>query len=267
MTAIHYSCNRCTFETGQILNDQYLEMLLARKGADSPRKSPDLDSRSETWYGAGFLTNSRGIVWQDGDTHADDLILYHDLRPPVALELSKATATQRRDNSYRNRRGRRRGRRADADQSEELLQAEEASAREQELELEKAEERERLPESWVVLLRGKSINHIRHYTRDLMTSLETSESSLPKENLFLYDLSDLHRHQAWDPDTAWSWRQTGVTPEGGIQPARRAAPEMTVRYHINEHHLSAYIDALRDEGFDIQWFTSNPDQVSLHKKG
>ena len=135
-----------------------------------------------------------------------------------------------------------------------------------ELQLERAEERERLPESWVMLLHGKSINHIRHYSYNLMTYVDTSEASKPKENLFLYDLSDLHRHPSWDPELAWSWRQVGATPEGGVLPGKREAPQMTIRYQVDEQDVSAYVDALKDEGFDVQWFTSNPDTVSSRKQ-
>ncbi|RUS76293.1 hypothetical protein EGW08_015939, partial [Elysia chlorotica] len=183
---------RCTFETGQMLNDQHLELMLAR----SAHGSPELDRRTETWNAAGFLTNTRGIVWQDSDAHADDLILYHDMRPPKA-PAEASSPPKRRDT---------------------------------------------LPESWVILLHGKSANHIRHYSYNLMTFVDTSEASSPRENPFLLDLSDLHRHPSWNPDLAWSWRQ------------------MTIRYRVEEHEVSAYMDALKGEGFDVQWFTSNPDE-------
>ncbi|GFN77119.1 cubico group peptidase, beta-lactamase class c family [Plakobranchus ocellatus] len=228
---------RCTFETGRMLNDRHLELLLARRGSHSP----DLEQRGESWYAAGFRTNSHGVVWQDGDTHADDLILYHDLRQPAELQRRRARSYQgRRPGSTRN------------------WQRDEAAVAE--LEIKRAEGRERLPESWVVLLHGKSINHIRHYTRDLMAFLDTSEDSLPKENLFLYDLSDMHRHPSWEPDRAWSWGQAAAPSGDGILTTKRPAPAITVRYRIDEHHMSAYISALKQEGFDVHWFTSYPTE-------
>ncbi|GFR73225.1 protein flp [Elysia marginata] len=233
---------RCTFEAGQLLNRQHLKLLLARRGTPSSESlDPKLEARSETWDAAGFLTNSHGIVWQDSDTHADDLILYHDLHPQATSSNMSPTRGDAR---------RRRQRREDKGSAAKLV-------------VEQAESRESLPDSWVVLLHGKKINHLRHHTRNLMRYVDTSEDSLPQENLFLRDLSDLHRHPSWDPDMAWSWRQVGATPGGGVLPVRRAAPEITVRYKVDEQDLSAYVDALKNEGFDVQWLTSNPQEASF----
>ncbi|XP_012945022.1 uncharacterized protein LOC101853655 [Aplysia californica] len=109
-----------------------------------------------------------------------------------------------------------------------------------------------LPDTWVVMLYDKNINHIRHYTRELMALLGTGREGEGDgeegevdggENRFLYDLSELHKHPMWEP-----WK------------LQRHAPEYCIRYRLDEHHLSAYVAAVRDEGFDLQWFTS----YSLH---
>lgn len=240
---------RCTYETSQLLNENYRKLLLARGGSLNSR----LEAHSEDWNAAGFFTNSRGIVWQDSDAHADDLILYHDLRLPQTP--SKASLKSRDVYSRQQRHLRREVSLSAGMHDDEASMVDLTLAREEE-----EEEEGRLPDSWVILLHGKNIKRIRHYSRKLMTYVDTSEMSKPQRNLFLYDLSDLHRHPSWDPDMAWTWRQVGAPSEGGILPVRRAAPEITVRYHVEEKDLAAYIGALKNEGFDVQWLTSNPDK-------
>ncbi|CAG5127109.1 unnamed protein product [Candidula unifasciata] len=64
---------RCTFETEKILSNKYKKMLL-----DKPSSS--LLEDNDSWYSAGFHTNSNGNVWQDADKHTDDLILYYNMK-------------------------------------------------------------------------------------------------------------------------------------------------------------------------------------------
>ena len=43
----------------------------------SSRESAAPVQHSENWFGAGFRANTKGAIWQDGDPHADDMILFH----------------------------------------------------------------------------------------------------------------------------------------------------------------------------------------------
>ena len=57
------------------------------------------------------------------------------------------------------------------------------------------------PDMWVVLLHGSNLNKIRTDCRKLIALLDPREveEGAVGENLFLYDLSDLHTHQMWEP--------------------------------------------------------------------
>ncbi|CAL1536534.1 unnamed protein product [Lymnaea stagnalis] len=92
-----------------------------------------------------------------------------------------------------------------------------------------------LPDSWIIMFCDSKVNHLRHQSRELMAYLE---QSTPPENQFLYDLSELHRHPLHEPQDSYN------------------IPQFTVQYKVDEHHLSAYMNALQEEGFGIQWFTS-----------
>ncbi|KAK7492251.1 hypothetical protein BaRGS_00016548, partial [Batillaria attramentaria] len=157
---------RCVFEGDAVLNDASLELLLQRQDS-----APVL--HSDSWVCAGFHTNTQGVVWQDGDQHADDVILYHNLNP---------------DDS-------------------------EAGRRE--------------PDTWVVLLHGSKLHHLRHKTRELMGHLQHLLAEKYPENHFARDLSDIN--------------------------ASAVSDGVLVKFTVDEHHLDAYVTAVKQEGYNIQW--------------
>lgn len=75
-----------------------------------------------------------------------------------------------------------------------------------------------------------------------MTHLTGLGDSVPElENQFLHDLSQLHDHPKW------------------VLPKSLLVPEFTVQYKVNEHHVTAYIVALKAEGFTIHTLSSVTD--------
>ncbi|KAH9490090.1 hypothetical protein Btru_035226 [Bulinus truncatus] len=164
---------RCAFESQQVLNDRHLEILLAR-----PDAAP---ADQEAWYAAGFKANTRNVVWQDADSLADDLILYHNLNPTTINSPG-------------------------------------------------------VPDSWIIALHDNVMNHMRQSTKEIMMLLEKVAQP---DNLFLYDLSEMHSHPSYDPKATYNVLQ------------------YTLRHGIREHQLSAYVDALQEEGLGIFWFTSS----------
>lgn len=157
---------RCVFDSEAVLNDASLETLLLRQ-----ESAPIL--HSDSWVCAGFHTNTRGVVWQDGDPHADDVILYHNLSPGVTG--------------------------SDGD----------------------------LPDTWVVMLHGNKLHHLRHKTRELMKHLQHLTSSTPSRNYFVRDLSDVNSAAMVD--------------------------DVLVKFSVDEHHLDAYVTAVKLEGYNIRW--------------
>uniref|UniRef100_A0A2C9M765 Beta-lactamase-related domain-containing protein n=1 Tax=Biomphalaria glabrata TaxID=6526 RepID=A0A2C9M765_BIOGL len=93
-----------------------------------------------------------------------------------------------------------------------------------------------IPDSWIIALYDNAMNHLRQQTKEIMLLLENIS---PQENLFLYDISELHSHPSYDPRQTYN------------------ALQYTIRYNLDEHQLSAYVDALQEEGLGIHWFTSS----------
>lgn len=174
--SICFLSNRCTFETGQLLNKDHLKLLLAEPDSAT--------SQHNSWYSSGFHIDRKSNIWLDADPYADGLIVHHSLH----LREDRTLGPE-------------------------------------------------LPDSWVVLLYGKSANHshTRHHMKDLMALLDLRT---PQESLFLHDLSDIHKHPKWE------------------LPRNYNAPTYAIKYKVNENHVTAYVDALRDEGLDIVWLTS-----------
>ena len=153
---------RCVFDGEEVLNDASLETLLKRQDSAPVQ-------HSDTWLCAGFHTNTKGAVWQDGDAHADDVLLYHDL----LADKSKAS-----DGA----------------------------------------------DTWVVLLHGNRLHHLRHKVHDLMKDLGGMTGDQSSRNHFVQDLSDVN-----------------------------AADNVLVKFRVDEHHLDAYVSAVKQEGYDIRW--------------
>lgn len=162
---------RCVFDSDAVLNDASLEMLLGRQNSTS------ILNEEEAWFCSGFRTNAQGALWQDGDPHADDAILYHSLKP-----------------------------------------GEDSS----------------LPDTWVVFLQGHRLHYLRHKTRDLMQELQSLLASKPAKNHFVTDLTDIE--------------------------ATNVADEVAVKFSVDEHHLDAYVMAVKLESHDIRWVSPYTNQ-------
>ena len=156
---------RCVFDGEEVLNDASLETLLKRQESAPVQ-------HSASWLCAGFRTNTGGSVWQDGDSHADDVLLYHNLL---------------------------------ADKSE----------------------GSDMPDTWVVLLHGNRLHHLRHKMHELMQKLGEVAGDRSSRNNFVRDLSDVN--------------------------AADVADNVLVKFRVDEHHLDAYVSAVKQEGYDIRW--------------
>ncbi|KAL8589317.1 hypothetical protein ACOMHN_052320 [Nucella lapillus] len=156
---------RCVFDGESILNDATLELLLQRQNS-----APVL--HAESWLCAGFHTNTRGSVWQDGDPHSNDVLLYHNLM---------------------------------ANRDEETP----------------------IPDTWVVLLHGSHLHHLRHKTRELMRELGEVVRDKSVRNSFVRDLSDIDAENVRD--------------------------SVLVKFQVDEHHLNAYLSAVKREGYNVKW--------------
>lgn len=170
--------SRCVFDGNELLNDTTTETLLKRQASAE-------GALQDSWLCAGFRSNTRGEVWQDGDPRADDVLLFRDV-------LSK-----------RIRKGKHVSVATD------------------------------VPDTFVLLLHGNKLHHLKHHAKDLMKHLTQEVTALQNRphllsgNLFGHDLSDIDASSVQD--------------------------DVFVKFHVDEHHLDAYVSAVKKEGYDVRW--------------
>ncbi|KAK6174675.1 hypothetical protein SNE40_017908 [Patella caerulea] len=82
-------------------------------------------------------------------------------------------------------------------------------------------------DSFVFLLNGKGLQHLKHKAHDLVSFVDVKAVSHP----FYSDLSDIHN-------------STGYK-------------DVIIKYKVDEHHLDAYVSALKQENLDIKWISAS----------
>ncbi|XP_071091577.1 uncharacterized protein [Haliotis cracherodii] len=143
--------------------------LINKNSLDTLARRPEAApvQHSANWYGTGFRASIEGTIWQDGDKHANDVLLFHSHKHEHAIHM---------------------------------------------------------PDAWVLLLDGQKLRHLKHKSHELMEYLGTGFSH---DEIILHDLSDVQ------------------------------VPATVVKYSVDEHHLHAYVNALKQESFDVTWISGH----------